>query len=92
LPRTTPPIAAPHTKYERRHPPNPPASHSFELTGIGGKSTSGVINDVVMLGGYQTTEPDFIADDPRPTLFHCHRQLHMDYGLWPCLAMREQPP
>jgi len=54
--------------------------HSFELTRIGGKSTSGVIKDVVMLGGYQEMEVDFTADQPGLTLFHCHMQIHMDYG------------
>ena len=23
---------------------------------------------------------DFVADNPGPTLFHCHQQLHMDFG------------
>jgi hypothetical protein len=23
---------------------------------------------------------DFIADNPGMTLFHCHQQLHMDFG------------
>jgi FtsP/CotA-like multicopper oxidase with cupredoxin domain len=54
--------------------------HSFELTRIAGKPTSGVIKDVVMLGGYQEAEIDFVADNPGPTLFHCHQQLHMDFG------------
>ena len=54
--------------------------HSFELTRVGGKATSGVMKDVVMLGGYQEAEVDFVADNPGPTLFHCHQQLHMDYG------------
>ena len=54
--------------------------HSFELTRIGGRQTSGVTKDVVMLGGYQEAEVDFVADNPGPTLFHCHQQLHMDYG------------
>jgi FtsP/CotA-like multicopper oxidase with cupredoxin domain len=54
--------------------------HSFELTRIAGKTTSGVIKDVVMLGGYQEAEIDFVADNPGPTLFHCHQQLHMDFG------------
>jgi FtsP/CotA-like multicopper oxidase with cupredoxin domain len=54
--------------------------HSFELTRIHGKPTSGVMKDVVMLGGYQEAEIDFVADNPGPTLFHCHQQLHMDYG------------
>lgn len=54
--------------------------HSFELTSLGGKPTSGVIKDVVMLGGYQEATIDFVADNPGMTLFHCHQQLHMDYG------------
>jgi FtsP/CotA-like multicopper oxidase with cupredoxin domain len=54
--------------------------HSFELTRVAGRATSGVLKDVVMLGGYQALEVDFVADDPGKTLFHCHQQLHMDFG------------
>jgi FtsP/CotA-like multicopper oxidase with cupredoxin domain len=54
--------------------------HSFELTRVGGKPTAGVIKDVVMLGGFQELEMDFVADNPGDTLFHCHQQLHMDFG------------
>jgi FtsP/CotA-like multicopper oxidase with cupredoxin domain len=54
--------------------------HSFELTRVGGKATAGILKDVVMLGGYQETEIDFVADNPGLTLFHCHQQLHMDFG------------
>jgi FtsP/CotA-like multicopper oxidase with cupredoxin domain len=54
--------------------------HSFELTKIGGKPTARVTKDVVMLGGYQEAEIDFVADNPGLTLFHCHQQLHMDFG------------
>jgi FtsP/CotA-like multicopper oxidase with cupredoxin domain len=54
--------------------------HSFELTHIGGKATAGLIKDVVMLGGFQELAFDFVADNPGPTLFHCHQQLHMDFG------------
>jgi FtsP/CotA-like multicopper oxidase with cupredoxin domain len=54
--------------------------HSFELTKLGGKSISGVMKDVVMVGGYQEVEVDFVADNPGLTLFHCHQQLHMDFG------------
>ena len=54
--------------------------HSFELTRVGGKPTAGVIKDVVMLGGFQEVEMDFVADNPGHTLFHCHQQLHMDFG------------
>jgi FtsP/CotA-like multicopper oxidase with cupredoxin domain len=54
--------------------------HSFELTKVAGKPTSGVIKDVAMLGGFQEMEVDFTADNPGLTLFHCHMQLHMDFG------------
>jgi FtsP/CotA-like multicopper oxidase with cupredoxin domain len=54
--------------------------HSFELVRVGGKPTAGVIKDVVMLGGFQEVEFDFVADNPGLTLFHCHQQLHMDFG------------
>ncbi|MHB8530889.1 MAG: multicopper oxidase family protein, partial [Caulobacteraceae bacterium] len=54
--------------------------HSFELTRTAGKPTAGVMKDVVMLGGYQQAEVDFVADNPGRTLFHCHQQLHMDFG------------
>jgi FtsP/CotA-like multicopper oxidase with cupredoxin domain len=54
--------------------------HTFELTRLGGVATAGVMKDVVMLGGYQEIEFDFVANDPGLTLFHCHQQLHMDFG------------
>ena len=54
--------------------------HSFELIRIAGKATSGVMKDVVMLGGYQELEVDLIANNPGMTLFHCHQQVHMDFG------------
>ena len=54
--------------------------HSFELTKLAGVPTAGVMKDVVMVGGYQEVEVDFLADNPGLTLFHCHQQLHMDFG------------
>jgi FtsP/CotA-like multicopper oxidase with cupredoxin domain len=54
--------------------------HSFELTKFAGVQTAGVMKDVVMVGGYQEVEVDFTADNPGLTLFHCHQQLHMDFG------------
>jgi FtsP/CotA-like multicopper oxidase with cupredoxin domain len=54
--------------------------HAFELTNIAGRPTAGVIKDVVMLGGYQTMDVDFTATSLGLSLFHCHMQLHMDYG------------
>jgi len=54
--------------------------HSFELERLAGQPTTGVMKDVVMVGGYQETEVAFVADNPGLTLFHCHQQLHMDFG------------
>jgi FtsP/CotA-like multicopper oxidase with cupredoxin domain len=55
--------------------------HSFELTRIAGAQTAGVIKDVAMVGPFQEMEVDFTADQPGLSLFHCHMQLHMDFGL-----------
>jgi FtsP/CotA-like multicopper oxidase with cupredoxin domain len=54
--------------------------HSFELASFAGIRSSGLMKDVLMLGGYQEAEIDFVANNPGLTLFHCHQQLHMDYG------------
>lgn len=54
--------------------------HTFEVTHIAGTATNGLLKDVVMLGGYQTLAFDFTADQPGLSLFHCHQQLHMDFG------------
>ncbi|GAC1594257.1 MAG: hypothetical protein NVS3B5_24170 [Sphingomicrobium sp.] len=54
--------------------------HSFELTQIAGRATAGVVMDIVMLGGFQELSVDVVADNPRLTLFHCHQQLHLDFG------------
>jgi len=62
--------------------------HSFELVSIGGKPRAGVIKDVVMLGGFQEIAFDFVADNPGRTLFHCHQQLHMDFGLHGAVRLR----
>jgi FtsP/CotA-like multicopper oxidase with cupredoxin domain len=54
--------------------------HTFEITRIAGQPTGGIRKDVAMLGGYQTMEVDFVADQRGLSLFHCHSQLHMDFG------------
>jgi FtsP/CotA-like multicopper oxidase with cupredoxin domain len=43
--------------------------HSFELPKLAGKSTAGVMKDVVMVGGYQEAEVDFTADNPGQRFF-----------------------
>jgi FtsP/CotA-like multicopper oxidase with cupredoxin domain len=54
--------------------------HYFELVSIAGKTTAGVMKDVVMCPPRKKVEVQFVADNPGPTLFHCHQQLHMDFG------------
>jgi FtsP/CotA-like multicopper oxidase with cupredoxin domain len=54
--------------------------HTFEVTRYAGQAMSGLMKDVVMVGGYQEVEIDFVANNPGATLFHCHQQLHMDFG------------
>lgn len=54
--------------------------NSFELTNVYGKPTAGVMKDVVLLKGYRKIAADFVPAMEGLTLFHCHQQLHMDYG------------
>ncbi len=54
--------------------------NSFELTNVYGKPTGGVLKDVVLVKGFRKVEADFTANQEGLTLFHCHQQLHMDYG------------
>jgi len=54
--------------------------HSFEVTNYLGKPMSGLIKDVVVLPGRRSGEIDFVADNPGPSLFHCHMQDHQDFG------------
>ncbi|MGA3188360.1 MAG: multicopper oxidase family protein [Bryobacteraceae bacterium] len=54
--------------------------HMFELRSIAGIATSGVFKDVVVVQPKTIVEADFTADNPGKTLFHCHQQMHMDYG------------
>ncbi len=54
--------------------------HTFEITNFLGKLTGGVHKDVVLVNPFSTAEVDFVADNPGLTLFHCHAQLHMDFG------------
>jgi len=54
--------------------------HQLEIAEIYGKATAGVIKDTVVVPTYGRASVDFTADQPGPTLFHCHIQQHMDYG------------
>jgi FtsP/CotA-like multicopper oxidase with cupredoxin domain len=54
--------------------------HTFEVTRIGDKHLSGLMKDVINVMPLGTVEVDFVANNPGDTLWHCHQQLHMDYG------------
>jgi FtsP/CotA-like multicopper oxidase with cupredoxin domain len=54
--------------------------HTFEVTKVGDKQTAGVMKDTINMTRFSTVEIDFIADDPGPTLLHCHHQDHQDEG------------
>jgi len=54
--------------------------HSFELTSFMGHPTAGVMKDVVVVPGRRDAEFDVIADNPGPSLLHCHMQDHQDFG------------
>ena len=54
--------------------------HTFEITKVGDKATTGVMKDTINMTRFSTVEIDFVADDPGPTLLHCHHQDHQDEG------------
>ena len=54
--------------------------HLFELVRVNGRATGGVMKDTVVVPGYGAVDVDFVANNPGPTLFHCHQKLLMDYG------------
>ncbi len=54
--------------------------HTFELAKVEGVPTSGVRKDVVVVQPNKVIEAELIASNPGATLFHCHQEMHMDYG------------
>lgn len=63
--------------------------HTFEVTRIGDKQISGLKKDVINVMPLDTVEVDFVADNPGNTLWHCHQQLHMDYGFMQLIKYAE---
>jgi FtsP/CotA-like multicopper oxidase with cupredoxin domain len=59
------------------------------LTKVAGKPTSGILKDVVMVPARNQLEVDLLADNPGPSLFHCHMQLHMDSGFMTMLRYKD---
>jgi FtsP/CotA-like multicopper oxidase with cupredoxin domain len=55
--------------------------HSFELRRMPGvPETRGIVKDTVLVDAGTEVDVEFIANNPGPTLFHCHQQNHMDAG------------
>ena len=54
--------------------------HTFELTKVEGIPTGGVYKDTVVIRPRTQVEATLIANNPGASLFHCHNQLHMDFG------------
>jgi FtsP/CotA-like multicopper oxidase with cupredoxin domain len=55
--------------------------HSFELRNLPGHpETHGILKDVVLVDAQSQLDVEFTANNPGPTLFHCHQQNHMDAG------------
>lgn len=62
--------------------------HTFELVRLDGRPTSGVMKDVVIVPAWKQVEIDVVADQPGPSLFHCHQQFHMDNGFMAMMRYR----
>lgn len=68
-----------HSGHEDGHPVHL-HRHLFELVKVGNTPTSGIWKDTVRVPRDGTAEVEFVADNPGPSLLHCHMQHHMDYG------------
>ncbi|MBV8571079.1 MAG: multicopper oxidase family protein [Acidobacteriaceae bacterium] len=65
--------------------------HTFELLNVGGQPTRGVRKDVVTVAAKSQVEVELLADNPGPTLFHCHNQMHMDFGFMALFQYAQNP-
>ncbi len=55
--------------------------HTFELRRFSDRpATRGIFKDTVLVEARKEVDVEFVADNPGPTLFHCHQQNHMDQG------------
>lgn len=62
--------------------------HSFEIVSMAGRRTKGLLKDTIVTPPYSKVEVEFVADNPGPTLFHCHQQMHMDDGFMKMMLYR----
>jgi FtsP/CotA-like multicopper oxidase with cupredoxin domain len=65
--------------------------HSFELVKVAGKPTAGVMKDVVAVPARKQVEVRLVANNPGLSLFHCHMQLHMDFGFMALVDYVDHP-
>ncbi|WP_040509519.1 multicopper oxidase family protein [Gluconobacter morbifer] len=54
--------------------------HRFTVLRRGMRRIGPILKDTVQIGRFDTIDALFVADNPGDTLFHCHHQMHMDYG------------
>jgi FtsP/CotA-like multicopper oxidase with cupredoxin domain len=66
--------------------------HTFEVVEVAGKPMAGLMKDVVSVGSRNTAAVSFVADNPGLTLFHCHMQLHQDFGFMQLLEYASGGP
>ncbi|HEX5430519.1 MAG TPA: multicopper oxidase domain-containing protein [Bryobacteraceae bacterium] len=86
-PKTDPILVKPNQRYrlvfdnrsDEAHPVHL-HRHTFELVKVAGAPTGGVFKDTVVVPAKGQVEVDLLANRPGKTLFHCHNQMHMDYG------------
>ncbi len=53
---------------------------NMNLVNVNGKAAGGVVKDVVLVKGFGKVEVDIVPTVAGLSLFHCHQQLHMDFG------------
>jgi FtsP/CotA-like multicopper oxidase with cupredoxin domain len=53
---------------------------SLGLVSVNGRLTGGIVKDVVLVKGFGKVEVDVTPSIAGLSLFHCHQQLHMDFG------------
>jgi FtsP/CotA-like multicopper oxidase with cupredoxin domain len=80
FPPKKPPLQADVRQPDRRSTPVRLHRNSFEPTSVLGKHTAVVTKDVVLAKGSRKIAVDATPAMDGLALFHCHQQLHMDYG------------
>jgi len=58
---------------------------------VAGKPTAGIMKDVVAVPSRKQVEVQFVAGSPGLSLFHCHMQLHIDFGFMTLLKYQDGP-